>query len=209
MIQFWKKGAVMLKTEFEKKHGKVSSNKATIGVKNLGVEKKYNLYKDDQPAAIWYIVQAMPDERFKVIDLSKIKTIFECVGQIKHKDLRDYYLAVLEDRFFSNGWGWFTRLGESLSARPRWNSVYAMPEVTRLQALKALRCLKRGFMKYHYNGTYVDIYHINHLIQEYGGKRLDKKQTMQKATEKLNGKLPRKQKKKVQGFLKTIFSKNR
>ncbi len=199
----------MLKAEFEKRHGKVFSNKAAIGVRNLEIEEKYNLYNDDQPAPIWYIVQAMPDEHFKIIDLSKIKTIFEYVGQIKHKDLRNYYLAVLEDRFFSNGWGWFSRLGESLASRPRWNSVYEMPEATRLQALKALRCLKRGFMKHHYDGTYVDIYHINHLIQEYGGKKVDKKQTVQKATEKLNGKLTRKQKKKVQGFVKTIFSKNR
>ncbi|MCQ2562496.1 MAG: hypothetical protein MJ158_02695, partial [Alphaproteobacteria bacterium] len=160
-----------------------------------------------QPAPIWYIVQAMPDERFSVINLSKIKTIFEYVGQIKHKDLRDYYLAVLEHRFFANGWGWFPRCGGSLSARER--HISDMTEADKLQALKALRCLKRGFIKYHYNGQYVDIPHINRLIQEYGGLQVNKKQTMQKAAEKLKGKLPRKQKKKAQGLLGMLFSKNR
>ena len=195
----------MIKSEFEKRHGKIQYSNAVVHWPNE-TTKKYNMADEDQPAHIWYIVQNMPESHFGRLNLQSIQTIFKYLAQEPRKPVRDYYLGVLDHRFFSDGWGWFSRHGYGLSTSDR--NIYQIPEEERNLAVKVLKCLKNGFKKFNFKPKYSDAKYINKLITEYGGTLMTKsdlEQAIQKI--KIAEKLPRKLKKQVKkGFFEKLFA---
>lgn len=201
----------MLKSEFEKRHGKI------YGYRNAIVDgwitpltKKYDLENMDQPASIWHIVQNMPDDHFGKLDLKAIQTIFEHLGNVNPKELREYYLKTLDHRFFSSGWGWFDRGGRGLSTFVR--PIEKIPEDEKKLAVRVLKCLKQGFKKYRYSPAYGNIKYIDSLILSYDGTLngvADYKKGQAKIQEAISEgkKLPRKKKKEVKkSGIWTLFS---
>ena len=198
----------MLKSEFEKRHGRIYAYKDAIVDGYISpLAKKYDLMNDDQPAPVWHVVKNMPDSHFGHLNLESIQEIFNHLENIKSKELRNYYLGVLDHRFFSNGWGWFSRGGHGLSTSPR--SISEIPKSERETAVRVLRCLKRGFSKYNYHPIHGKKEIIDTLIKRYGGTT-DKLSSLRAAKARVDAasKLPRKLKKRVKnGFFDKLFVK--
>lgn len=199
----------MLKSEFEKRHGAIYRYRDAI-VDGYITEftKKYDLENLDQPAPVWHVVKNMPDSHFSVLDLGAIQEIFEHAGDIQPKELRNYYLRTLDHRFFSSGWGWFSRGGRGLSTFER--SISQIPDDEKKVAVRVLKCLKHGFTKLNYRPVYGKTVYINRLIREYGGT-IDSHASLRAAAAKIEkaDKLPRKLKKRVKsGFFDRFLSKD-
>lgn len=195
----------MLKSDFEKRHGRIWYRDAIVAGYITELTKKYDLENLDQPAAVWHVVQNMPDSHFSHLDLGAIQIIFKYVDDIKPKQLRNYYLGTLDHRFFSHGWGWFSRGGRGLSTSER--SVSEIPEDEKKTAVRVLKCLKLGFSKCGYHAIYGKKSVIDSYIKEYGGKIGDNTASLKLAKAKIeqSDKLPRKLKKRVkQGWLSKL-----
>lgn len=197
----------MLKSEFEKRHGRVYDTAAVDSDITSRLVKKYDLTNPNQPASIWHIVKNMPNSHFSNLDLEAIQEIFKHLENVAPKELRDYYLNKLDHRFFSNGWGWFSRSGHGLNTSPR--NVSDIPKTEKETAVRVLKCLKRGFSKYHYHPVYGKTEYIDNLIKRYGGTT-DKLASLRAAKARVDAadKLPRKLKKRVQnGWFNKLFEK--
>lgn len=195
----------MLKKEFERRHGSINYHDATAGGNGyVKLPKKYNLLADDQPAAVWYIAQNMPFEKFNVLEVEPLRTIFEHMTEIKEKEVRDYYLGLIAYQYLNPTYGWFARGGRGLYTSA--HKLSDLPESEKKIALTVLRILKREFMKYHYRNSYFDIHLINSMIRELGGAQ-DISKSFENAKTKVIVKAPRKQKKelKKQGLWATLI----
>jgi len=192
----------MLKSEFEKRHGKIYGYRdAIVDGRLTDLTEKYDLQNQDQPASIWYVVQNMPGSHFTKLDLKAVQTIFEHLDNVNPKELRDYYLHTLDHRFFSSGWGWFSRGGQGGSTFVR--PVSKFSEDDKKLAVRVLKCLKRGFKKYKYSPVYGNTKLINTLIMDYGGILGSNVADYQKGQKKIqeallkDAKIPRKLKKEA------------
>ena len=198
----------MLKSEFEKRHGRIwgYSNAIVTGY-ITEFTKKYDLENKNQPAPVWHVVKNMPDSQFTVLDLGAIQEIFKHLENVQPKPVRDYYLKTLDHRFFASGWGWFSRGGRGLSTFPR--SISEIPDDEKKLAVRVLKCIKQGFMKYNYKAIYGRPERIKSLIKEYGGAVDGKMANYRAAKKKIeeSTKLPRKTKKRVKaGWLDRMFA---
>ena len=186
----------MLKKDFEARHGRIPTRDAVIDYLPDTLIK-YNLQSDSQPAHIWHIVQNMPGSHFSILDLEGVRTIFENLRYEQRKPVRDYYLGILDHRFFSSGWGWFSRGGRGLSTFTR--EIKDIPAEERALALKVLRTLRNGFDNNRYKPKYGTKKRINYYISAYGGAVNSSKKSYEDAKVKLMlaDKLPRKKKKEI------------
>lgn len=186
----------MLKKDFEARHGRIPTRDAVIDYLPDTLIK-YNLQSDYQPAHIWHIVQNMPGSHFSILDLEGLRTIFENLRYEQRKPVRDYYLGILDHRFFSSGWGWFSRGGRGLSTFTR--EIKDIPAEERALALKVLRTLRNGFDNNKYKPKYGTKKRINYYISAYGGAVNGSKKSYEDAQVKLMlaDKLPRKKKKEI------------
>ena len=186
----------MLKKDFEARHGRIPTRDAIIDYLPDTLIK-YNLQSDSQPAHIWHIVQNMPGSHFSILDLEGVRTIFENLRYEQRKPVRDYYLGILDQRFFSSGWGWFSRGGRGLSTFTR--EIKDIPAEERALALKVLRTLRNGFDNNRYKPKYGTKKRINYYISAYGGVVNSSKKSYEDAQVKLMlaDKLPRKKKKEI------------
>lgn len=199
----------MLRKDFEARHGSVHSKNAIIDHITTDANK-YGLTSDNQPAHIWHIVQNMPHSHFSVLDLDGLRIIFENLKHESRKPVRDYYLEILDHRFFSSGWGWFSRGGRGLSTFPR--DITDIPAEERAVAVKVLRTLRNGFENNKYKTKYSNKKYINQLIVSYGGTIGNSKAAFEAAQAKLAAadKLPRKTKKQAKktGLWGKLFQSN-
>lgn len=195
----------MLKKEFERRHGSISYHDATAGGNGyVKLPQKHNLLDEDQPAAIWYIAQNMPFEKFSVLKVEPLRIIFEHMTEIKEKEVRDYYLGLIARQYLNTPYGWFARGGRGLYSSSR--ELSDLHDSEKKVALTVLRILKREFMKYHYRDSNFNIHHINSMIRDLGGAQ-DTVKSFETAKAELINKVPRKQKKeqKKQGLWATLI----
>lgn len=171
----------------KKKHKCRLPRDAAIGVDYYDVAEQQGLVSSDQPAHIWHIVNNIPDDHFTRIDVKPVREVFKYLAMEKRKPVRDYYLSVLADRYFSSGWGWFSRSGSSLSG---WHRNFSdIPDSERREALKVLHVLKHGFKKYRYRPKLRgrDIV-IDHYIALYGEHTQQKKEQFNLASKNIRAK---------------------
>lgn len=131
--------------------------------RNFETELKSKL----QPEHRWEIVTNFPDSHFGMIDIEKLEKVFSSLKKESNHEVLNYYLSVLDHRFFSMGWGWFERGGRGLSTFSR--KASDISEKEKQTAVKTLKLLKKQFCEFGYRPVYGSIDIINTFIRIYGG----------------------------------------
>lgn len=116
----------------------------------------------------------LPRDGFCTLKPDDFKEMLKIIHNEPDKNLKNYYFSEILDRMFANGWGWYMRLGESLSTMPRYKYASELPEAKRADALKVLRMVKDMHIELHYKPNYMVM--INKFIQEFGGTLLSREE---------------------------------
>ena len=178
----------MLKSEFEKRHGKIQPNFSHYW--NTAIAKKYGVLKTfdsnaDQPAHIWHIIQnSMPKPTPETV-----QNVFQYLTSEQRKEVRDLFLQNLDGFYFADYWGYFSR-----------KDPKDYDEEEKKEFVKILKIIKNGFKKYKYSSGTTRTHYIDRLITRYGGyKNSTAKQDFARGIEKIKTakKLPRKLKKEA------------
>lgn len=148
--------------------------------------------------------QLLPRDGFRTLTPDVFKELLKIIHNEPDKELKNFYFAQVLDRLFAGGWGWYMRLGQSLSAIQAVKSPANMSEKNRENGLAVLRMVKAMHIELKYKPNYINL--INGFIREFGGTTITKEQKAEqkdakfrRATNALaNGdKVPRKLKKAI------------
>lgn len=146
----------------------------------------------------------LPHDGFTTLKPDDFKEMMKIIHNEQDTNMKHTYFTYVLDKLFANGWGWYMRLGQSLSAMRRYAYAYQLPEKTQTDALKVLRMVKDMHIELNYRPSRVTL--INSFIREFGGRTLThaEKETQKnakfaraKAALAAGEKLPRKLKKEV------------
>lgn len=146
----------------------------------------------------------LPYDGFCVLKAEDFKEMMKIIHNEPDEKLKHTYFTQVLDKLFACGWGWYMRLGESLSAMSRYEYASQLPAKKRAVALSVLRMVKDMHIELKYKPNYIPF--INQFIREFGGTTLNPAEKEQQKKAKFNsavatmeagGKLPRKLKKKV------------
>lgn len=150
-------------------------------------------------------IKILPHDGFCTLNKDDFKVMMKIIRDEPDKKLRKIYFSLVLDKLFASGWGWYGRLGQSLSAMRDIKYAYQLPEKTRADALAVLRLIKSMHLELRYSPSYMGI--INHYIRDFGGNTMEqpqiKKEKFEIVTKKLQAgeKLPRKLKKQIKQTL--------
>lgn len=109
----------------------------------------------------------LPSDGFCELEPSKFKEMMKIIHNEQDKNLKHIYFTQVLDKLFSNGWGWYGRLGQSLSGMRPIEHASQLPESKRNNGLKVLRMVKDMHIELRYSPSYIGI--INGYIREFGG----------------------------------------
>lgn len=146
----------------------------------------------------------LPRDGFCVLQPDNFKEMMKIIHNEQDKNLQHIYFTDVIDKLFASGWGWYMRLGESLSARSHREYAGQLPEKVRTDGLKVLRMVKDMHAELKYRPNYMLI--INQFIREFGSTTQSREERVKPAQEKFikatialkaGAKLPRKTKKDV------------
>ena len=148
-------------------------------------------------------IKLLPNDGFITLNKDNFKAMMKIIRDEPDKKLRKMYFSLVLDKLFATGWGWYGRLGKSLSSVREFRYANELPEKTRADALAVLRLVKNMHLELRYSPSYIGI--INHYIRDFGGNTIEhgsnkaKKEQFEMVTKKLQmgEKLPRKIKKQV------------
>lgn len=152
-------------------------------------------------------INLLPNDGFITLNKDDFKAMMKIIRDEPDKKLRKMYFSLVLDKLFATRWGWYGRLGQSLSAMHDIKYAYQLPEKTRADALAVLRLVKNMHLELRYSPSYIGI--INHYIRDFGGNTIEhggnkaKKEQFEMVTKKLQTgeKLPRKLKKQIKQTL--------
>ncbi|MCL2629191.1 MAG: hypothetical protein FWD33_00625 [Alphaproteobacteria bacterium] len=158
---------LMTKEQFEKKHGRVYHNGIHID-HAPNDDLKAELLAEYQPEHRWMIAKHFPGSHFCSLGLHDLKIIFDNLKEETNANVIHYYLRYLDHRYFSCGWGWFSRGGQGLSTHNR--SVSDIDKNERAEGVKVIKLFKEKFQEFGYYPKYGKMQYMNDLIVIYGGK---------------------------------------
>lgn len=147
----------------------------------------------------------LPSDGFCELYPEKFKQMMKIIHNEPDKNLKHIYFTLVLDKLFSNGWGWYGRLGQSLSGLREMKSASQLPAKRREAGLQVLRIVKDMHIELKYSPSHIML--INEYIREFGGKLQSREEKSKQAVTKFKSavtalkageKLPRKLKKQIQ-----------
>lgn len=146
----------------------------------------------------------LPNDGFCVLKPEDFKEMMNIIHKEQDPKIKHFYFSQVLDRLFAGGWGWYMRLGQSLSAMHTIDNAAKLPQGKRDDGLAVLRMVKAMHIELKYKPSYITL--INGFIREFGGTVLSKEQKLQQRSAKMQRatalvqageKVPRKLKKAV------------
>lgn len=146
----------------------------------------------------------LPHDGFTILKPENFKEMMKIIHNEPDKNLKHIYFTQVLDKMFASGWGWYMRLGESLSAMPRYEHAMQLPDTKRADALKVLRMVKDMHIELKYSPNYILL--INRFIRDFGGTLMSCEEKTKQSTAKFaratkalqaGEKVPRKTKKGI------------
>lgn len=150
----------------------------------------------------------LPYDGFVTLKPEDFKEMMKIIHNEPDKKQKNIYFTQVLDKLFAGGWGWYMRLGQSLSGRQPIEHASQLPDKKRDAGLAVLRMIKEMHIELHYQPNYVPM--INQFIREFGGQTMSKEQKAQQNQQKFlrgvialkaGAKLPRKMKKNIKSQL--------
>ncbi|MCM1294755.1 MAG: hypothetical protein NC311_04315 [Muribaculaceae bacterium] len=154
--------------------------------------------------------ELLPHDGFCSLEPKDFKEMMKLIHNESDKMQKHLMFSQVLDKMFACGWGWYGRLGQSLSAMQTIRYASELSDAKRLAGLEVLRMVKNMHIELRYSPSYIGI--INAYIRDFGGnansmtRAVAKQQRAQKfnrATAALDAgqKVPRKLKKMIKSKL--------
>jgi len=146
----------------------------------------------------------LPADGFCELEPSHFKEMMNIIHKEQDPKIKHYYFSQVLDCLFASGWGWYMRLGQSLSGMRSIANAADLPQTKRKAGLTVLRMVKDMHIELKYRPSYITT--INSFIREFGGTLLSKEQKIEQRSAKFQSasaslqagkKVPRKLKKAI------------
>ncbi len=146
----------------------------------------------------------LPAEGFCILKPADFEEMMNIIHKEQDPKIKHYYFSQVLDRLFAGAWGWYMRLGQSLSSMRPIDNAAKLPQKKREDGLTVLRTVKNMHIELKYKPSYITL--INDFIREFGGTVLSKEQKIQQRSAKMQRatalvqageKVPRKLKKAI------------
>lgn len=113
--------------------------------------------------------ELLPRDGFTSLKYNDFKEMMKIIHNEPDKKLKHIYFTQVMGKLFAPGWGWYMRLGQSLSGMRPITSVAALPAEKRDTGLRVLKLVKDMHIELHYSPSYMAT--INSFIVDFGGRR--------------------------------------